>query len=158
MSKEQGLSLTDIGAPHIKVSIGDKQVDVYGLSVENLIALLQRFPEAGKWLAPGTVNMTEMIAAAPKLLSAIIATATGAPEDKESEAVASKLSVEIQLDILDAVVKLTFKDGFGPFVKRIADLSVVAASVNFGRVTGTNSPQQSSPSLPPDTEAKPSGK
>ena len=157
MAKEQGLSLTDIGAPHTKVSVGDKQVDVYGLSAENLIVLLQRFPEAGKWLAPGKVNMTEMIAAAPKLLSAIIATATGSPEDKESEAVASKLSIEIQLDILDAVVKLTFKDGFGPFVKRIADLSVVAASVNYGRVTGMNSPQQSSPLSPPDTEAKPSG-
>lgn len=157
MSKTQGLSLLDIGAPHETVSIGDQALSVYGLSVENLIVLLQRFPEAGQWLAPGSVDMKEMLAAAPKLLQAIIACATGAPEDVDTEAVAARLSIDIQLDILEAVIRLTFKDGFGPFVQRIAVLSGIAASVNFGRVMATNSQPPSSSSSQPDTTPPPSG-
>lgn len=157
MAKEQGLSLTDIGAPRETVKIGDKELDVYGLSAENLIDLLQRFPEAGKWLSPGAVDVKEMLAAAPKFLQAVIAAATGKPGDAETEAVAARLAIEVQLDVLEATVRLTFKDGFGPFVSRIATLLAIAASVNFGRAMVTNSQPQSSPLSPPDTTQPPSG-
>ena len=157
MAQEQGLSLTDIGAPHERVPVGDQMLDVYGLSIDSLIDLLQRFPEAGKWLAPGAVNMNEMLAAAPKLLQAMIASATGKPGDEPTEQIAAKLAVGTQLDILEAVMRLTFKDGFGPFVERIAVLASVAASVNFGRAMATNSQPPSSPSLPLDTPPLPSG-
>ena len=157
MATEQGLSLADIGAPHEQVSIGDQKLDVYGLSVESLIELLQRFPEIGKWLAPGVVDMKEMLVACPKVVRAIIASSTGTPGDMKVEDVAAKLSIEVQLDILEATIRLTFKDGFGPFVQRIAVLASIAESVNFGRVMATNLQPPSKPSSPLDTTPSPSG-
>lgn len=154
---EQGLSLLDIGAPFENVPVGDKKLAVYGLSMENLIDLIQRFPEAGQWLGPDSVDMKAMLAAAPKLLQAVIASATGTPGDEDAENIAARLAIEVQLNIVQAVIRLTFKDGFGPFVERIAELSAIAASVNFGRVMATNSRPPSSSSSQPDTIPQPSG-
>jgi hypothetical protein len=151
MSSPGPLTLLDIGAPYEQVKIGDKSLSVYGLSAENMIILLHRFPEAGKWLSPGAVNIAEMVTAAPKLLAAVIAAATGTPSDEDAERIASRLSVEKQMDVLAAVSRLTFTEGFGPFVQRLAALLDVAKSVNFGRVMAMNSPPQSSPSSLPDT-------
>ena len=159
MAKEQGLSLLDIGAPFGTVSIGDKTLKVYGLSADNLVELMARFPEASAWLSPGAVKLDKMIPAASRCLESVIALATTPDRDQveEAEKVAAKLSVETQLDIVKEIVKLTFKDGFGPFANRIAELFGAAASVNFGRVMGTNSPAPSSISSLPATTAEPSG-
>jgi hypothetical protein len=160
MAKEQqGLSLIDIGAPFGTVPIGDKVLKVYGLSADNLVELMTRFPEASAWLAPGAVKLDKMIPAASRFLEAVIALST-TPDHEHVEAaekVAAKLSVETQLDIIKEIVKLTFKDGFGPFASRIAEMFGAAASVNFGRVMGMNSQAQSSTSSQAATTVEPSG-
>ena len=156
--KSPGLTLLDIGAPTEEVQIGTRgAVTVHGLSAENMVELFQRFPDAMKWITPGNVDLARMTTAGPKLITAVIAYATGSPNSEEAEAVAGNLSIELQLDILEAVFRLSFKDGFGPFVARIAALSGEAESANFGRVTATNSQPESKPSLPTDTTPSPSG-
>lgn len=143
----QGLSLADIGKRYedIKVGEGDDQfVRVYGISAEVCLTLLQRFPEVlTKAMAGGGVKFNDLVVAAPDVLSAIIAAATGNLGNDEVEEDAKNIPLEIQMDILEATGRLTFKSGFGPFVQRITALAngAAAASANFGEVPGTKSPQ-----------------
>jgi len=166
MAREQGLSLLDIGVltEKVQVSVKDGEpvfIDVQGISSEGVLILFQRFPEMQSLMSGMgvAVKPVEILSAAPKAIAAVIAAGCGSPGNPESEAVASQLSVEVQLDILEAISRLTFRSGFGPFVKRIVALSE-AVSANYGRAPGTNSRLQSklsealetqpSGSLPPD--------
>jgi hypothetical protein len=157
MAKEQGLSLLDIGPVSEKVQVGDKLLDVYGVSVKGVFALFARFPEIQQWFKGGRINQEQLIAEAPDTLAAIIAAGCGEPGNGAAEETAGRLPVDTQLDILEAIGRLTFKNGFGPFVKRIVALAAQAQSVNYGRVQDTKSPPVSRPSPPPDTTTKPSG-
>ena len=157
MAKEQGLSLADIGPATEDVTIGDKQVTFRGISTEDVLILFSRFPELKKIVGGGGFKVEDLVTLAPRALSAIIAAAHDELGDDAAEKTAGTLSVETQLDILEAIGRLTFKNGFGPFVERLIALSVVAVSLSNGTVPGMPSPQASSPLSPPDTTQEPSG-
>jgi len=156
MAKEQGLSLLDIGVPTEQIMIGNRPLRVTGIAAEDVFALFQRFPEV-QALIGGRVKLSDLATTAPEALSAVIAAGSGNPGDEAAEAIARRLPVEAQLDILEAIGRLTFKSGFGPFVERVIVLANVVASANFGRAPDMNSPPQSKPSLPPDSTTEPSG-
>lgn len=157
MANEQGLSLLDIGPAVEKVPIGDKFLNVFGVSAEGMFALFVRFPEMQKWFKDNKVDAQKLMAETPGAIAAIIAAGCGVPGNKEAEDRAKTFPVETQMDILEAIGRLTFTKGFGPFVKRIVVLTEQAASVNYGRGLGTKSQPTSKPSLPTDTPPVPSG-
>jgi hypothetical protein len=78
---------------------------------------------------------------APEVINALIAAAVGKPGDPDAEADAAEVPLEIQMDILEAVGRLTFRSGFGPFVARIKALGASLNSANFGAEQATRSPQ-----------------
>jgi hypothetical protein len=146
MRQSQGLSLADIGKKHEDVRVGegdDEFVRVYGISAEVCLSLLQRFPEIlTKAMAGGGVKFNDIIGAAPQVISAVIAAATGQAGDDEVEQDAANLPIEIQMDILEAAGRLTFRSGFGPFAQRIMSLANIARnSASSGEVPATRSPQ-----------------
>lgn len=156
-AQEQGLSLTDIGPLRELIPVGSKKLAVTGISAEGILALFNRFPELREWALAGKVTLTNLQSKAPDALKAIIAAGCGQPGDAKAEAVAGSWPVELQLDILEAIGRLTFTNGFGPFVNRIVALAAQARSVNYGRAPGMPLPQTSNP-LPPSGEApNPSG-
>jgi hypothetical protein len=149
--REQGLSLLDIGPLYELVPAPNgKKLRVYGVSAKGIFAVFQRFPEVGSWFKGGKkVDMAPLIAEAPDAIAAVIAAGCGKPGDMQAEEVAGLLPVETQLDVLEAIGRLTFKNGFGPFVQRIVALSEQAQSLNFGRGLAMRSPPASKPASVP---------
>lgn len=154
---DQGLSLTDIGPLRELVSIGDKKLAVTGISAEGILVLFNRFPVLREWALAGKITLSNVQTKAPDAIKAIIAAGCGQPGDEAAERVAATLAVETQLDVLEAIGRLTFTKGFGPFVNRIVALAAQARSVNYGRAPDTALPQTSKPSPQSGEAPNPSG-
>jgi hypothetical protein len=157
--KEQGLSLRDISDFGEKVDIGDgRKLQVKGISAQGVLLLLMRFPDLQKWLSGQSLALTDTFLQAPETIAAVIAAGTGAPGDTDAEDIAASLPMEVQTDVLEAVYRQTFRNGFGPFVKRVLTLYAAAVqSGNFGGDPGMKSPPESKPLSPTDTPQAPSG-
>lgn len=158
-NKDQGLSLLDLGPLYTSVPVGDegKSVKVYGVSARGIFHIFQRFPEVGLWFKNGVgkkIDPKKLLAEAPGAIASIIAAGCGSPGNDEAELVADLMPIETQLDLLEAILRLTFSKGFGPFVQRIVALSAQAESLNFGKGSVTQSQPQSRNVPMPDTETK----
>jgi hypothetical protein len=64
---------------------------------------------------------------APDLFAKVIAIATGSPDDAAVIAKARELGAADQMAILSVVQKLSFPQGFGPFVDQMTRLMVTGA-------------------------------
>lgn len=159
MAEPQRLSLMDIGPLTEKVPYGENYLQVHGISTEGIFRLFERFPDMQAWLSgAGLADPAQTLLSAPGAIAAIIVAASDAEGSIQAEKNASGLPIEIQLDLLEAIGRLTFRSGFGPFVQRIAQLAAVVAVVaRSGRDTGTNSRRQSTTSLETATPSTPSG-
>lgn len=149
MSNKPGLNLADLANQHENVPVGDNFIRVTGVSAQDGLTILLRFPALAELISGFT--MMGFLKAAPDAVAAIIATATGTPGDEEAEENAKHIPLEIQLDILEAVGRLTFKNGFAPFAERIMALANAANSAPSTKASVMKSQPQSRPSLPPDT-------
>ena len=158
MAKEQGLSLADIGPLSERIPVNDvASLEVYGISAKDILKLFLRFPQTHAWVSGAGVEATDLTKIAPEALAAIIASGCHALGNEEDEKRAADLPIEVQLDCLEAIGRLTFRSGFGPFVNRVVALAALVASENFGRGQGTNSQPQSKPLSPAATEPNTSG-
>jgi hypothetical protein len=161
--REQGLSLLDIGPLSESVPVTDtKSINVFGVSVKGLFIIFQRFPEVGQWFkggvgVQGKIDPAKLMLEAPDAIASIIAAGCGEAGNEQAEANAARLPVEAQLDILEAIARLTFRSGFGPFVQRIVALSKQVESLNYGRASATTSPPVSKNVSPQATNPNPSG-
>jgi hypothetical protein len=150
MSKQPGLNLTDLAPMFEDVPLGDSFLRVHGISAKLGFEIFQRFPKMLGFVGQG-FDLKAFLSVAPDATAAIIAASTGNLGNEVAEEAASRLGVETQFDILEAVGRLTFPKGFAPFVQRIMALGDVASSANYTRVPDMKSPQQSRNSSPPDT-------
>lgn len=149
MTNEPGLTLADLAAMSEDVPVGTRFITVQGISSANALAIFKRFPKLLKMV--NGFDMATFVEVAPDAAAAIIATATGNFGDAAAEENASKIVLEVQYDLLEAIGRLTFKNGFGPFVERIMALGRnVPNFVNSGKAMDTNSPPVSKPSSPAD--------
>jgi hypothetical protein len=116
-------SLLDLGPLTEEVEIRGVKLTINGLSAADLFKLFSQFPDLQQKLAqlgsPGAVMMN----LAPDLFAKMIAMAVGAPGDAEMEARAKKLGAADQINILAAVQRLSFPEGFGPFVEQMTKLA-----------------------------------
>jgi hypothetical protein len=142
MTKEVGLSLRDVGGLYEEVPVGDSFIKVKGIGARTALDIINRFPETMvKALQKGDLNVSLLFKTAPEVINALIAAATGKPGDPDAEADAAEVPLEVQMDILEATAKLTFRSGFGPFVARIKALAGGLNSGSFGAELATKSPQ-----------------
>ena len=161
--KEQGLSLFDIADFGENVVVPDKdgkpqKLKVKGISAQGVVLLLMRFPQLQKWLSGQNVPLSDTLIQSPDMIAAVIAAGTGAPGDTDAEDIAASLPVEVQTDVVEAVYRQTFRNGFGPFVKRVLVLYAAAVqSGNFGVDPGTKSQPELKPLSPTDTPQASSG-
>lgn len=116
---------------------GTKQdVEVFGVSAEGIAYLFNKFPEIRMLMTGKTLEKDKLAKLAPAAIAAIIAAATGSPGDKKAEAVAARLPLESQMDILDATVRLTMPGGIGPFAERLTSLAAMLGA-SESDLTGT---------------------
>ena len=75
-------------------------------------------------------------------VAAIIAAGCGYPGDEQAEAVAGKLALDAQADLLASILRLTLSRGIGPFVKKLTAL---------GGILGADAAQSDTPASAPIT-------
>src|SRR5260221_490370 len=123
MTRQPGLTLSDIAGMSEDVPVGGSYITVHGISAKTVATIIQRFPKLASML--GGFRASDFVEAAPDAVAAIIAAAVDhrrsniATFDAEAEENAGNVPVEVQYDLLEAIGRLTFKNGFGPFVKRV---------------------------------------
>jgi hypothetical protein len=145
-------SLLDLGPLTEEIDIRGVKLKVQGLSAAHLFKLFSEFPDMTQMIGQMGNAGAAMLNMAPDLIAKIIATATGSPDDKQIEEQAKTLGAADQMAILMAVQRLSFPQGFGPFVDQITKLmgtSSLMPSIPSGNTdeSGTNSREPSSASL-----------
>ena len=102
------------------VKIDERFVTVRGLNGEAIASIVSRFPDLAKLLGGGGDVGSRLIGQFGNAIGPIIAAGCGHHNDdktKEYEQVAANLLVEDQLKLIAAIIRLTFPNGMGSFVK-----------------------------------------
>lgn len=134
------VSLLDIAPITGKVKVGEQELELRAITVRDVAVILARFPEVQKAFSGKDVDVSIAMREAPEAVAAAIACGVGKAGEEEYEQHAlNALSPEYQMDILQAILRLTLPRGFGPFVEKLNGL---AADVS-GKVPVTKSPKQS---------------
>lgn len=134
------VSLTDIAPARTTVPVQGHTIEVNGITAKTIAALLERFPEV-KLLMAGKQSTANLFELAPTAIAAIIAAGTGKPDDLDEEQAAARLPIEDQANLIEAISKLTFPSGFGPFVERIMALTAaVEGASGKGLVSNLRKP------------------
>lgn len=129
----------------VKVS-GDRDVTVLGVSALGVAYLLRHFPELRELIVGRDVAVTPelLFEKVPHAIAAIIAAGTGNPGNELAEKAAAQLSINDQMDMLSAIIRLTMPEGLRPFVEKVKSLAQAlgvrdAQSGGTGKVPAMNS-------------------
>jgi hypothetical protein len=127
------LSLLDVLPRHERVSIGGgDQIDVYGISVEDIAKILERYPDVFGQMVNIAKKPTSID---PRLLGALVAASqrtdgfASLVGNEEVEARARALSIGAQMKVMQALGRCTFPDGVGPFLEDLKLISSAATEV-----------------------------
>lgn len=106
------------------VKLDGKRIVVRGLHGDAIASIVARFPDLGFLLGgvAGGVSVPRLIDRFGSAIGPIIAAGCGHLGDEKYEQFASKLLVEYQLDLITAIVGLTFPNGLLSFVQKMATL------------------------------------
>jgi hypothetical protein len=128
------------------IKINGNRLTVRGLSGPAIAAIVARFPDLAAVIGGGIAG-ARLIAQFGHAIGPIIAAGCGHFGDERYEQRASELSVETQLDLINAIIRLTFEKGPLSFVEK---LSALLVGVDEGvkplklRLRKSRSPSQSS--------------
>jgi hypothetical protein len=137
------VSLLDIADQQKTVTIRGKDVAVFGISAQDIVYLFGKFPELRLLMSGKQADLTPetLLKLAPGAVAAAIAAGTGSAGDENAEAVAARLGLGEQLELLAAIFDLTFPQGVGPFVAKLDALGLLkSADGASGWAQDTSSP------------------
>jgi hypothetical protein len=135
---------------------------VVGLSFDTIGQLLERFPILFEALSGRLgAGFPDLVKKAPDAVAAVIAAGSGELNNKKAEKVAKDLPIGVQLELCQAIGRVTFPKGVRPFLE--------AVNATFGASPGpafvapdmrspkpsSNSKDTSTPSSGPLPHAKP---
>lgn len=136
--------LMDIAPLTDKVTVGEAEVTLYGVSARGIAHLLARFPELRKLMAGVEVEADDLMRMGGDVVNAIIACGCGYVGKQEAEAKVDQLPADVQLDMLTKIIKLTMPGGVGPFVEKLTALGgSVAAQSGTAPVSSSPNPSTS---------------
>jgi hypothetical protein len=116
------VGLLDIAPVTATVKWGETEIQCRGVSVKGVAILLQDYPQFTALIAGGAIKPEQILSAAPELVAGIIAAGTGTPGNKEAQEKAADLPMEVQLDLLEHIIKMTMPSGPAPFLRRLTGL------------------------------------
>jgi hypothetical protein len=119
------VGLIDIAPATETVQANGKLVTVHGISAKGLAHLPPRFPELRKLMTGQDVQADQLLGMGGDAVAAIIAAGCGYPGDNAAEEIAGNLSLDIQADLLAAILRLTLPKGIGPFVEKLTGLAII---------------------------------
>lgn len=118
-------------------------VTVHGVFAKGVAHLLGRFPELPKLMSGQQVEADQLMAMGGDAVAAIIAAGCRYPGDDKAEAVAGKLAIDVQADLLAAIVRLTLPAGLGPFVEKLTALGGILDAALSATAQALKSPRPS---------------
>ena len=141
------VGLIDLAPSAETVSVQDKTVTVHGVSAKGLAYLLGRFPDLRRLMTGQDVGVDQLLASGGEAVAAIIAAGCAAPGEERAEAVAGNLPIDVQVDLLVAILRLTLPRGIGPFVAKLTSLASIldVDAARFGTEQASTSPKPSTP-------------
>lgn len=129
------------------VRVNGIRLVVRGLHANDIAHIAARFPQLVSLFGGGGDLGSRLIQQFGEAIGPIIAAGCGHRGNEEREKIASTLLLEDQLDLLKAIIGLTFPNGFGSFVSKItALLAGVGEGAKIYKVRLKKSPSQSAPS------------
>lgn len=137
------VGLIDIAPKVETIDVQGMPVAVHGVSAKGLAILLGRFPELRKLMGGQEVEAEQLMAMGGDAIAAIIAAGCGYPGDEKAEAVAERLAIDLQADLIAAILRLTLPAGLGPFVEKLTALGSLLDAVPSATAPGSKSPQPS---------------
>jgi len=126
--------LIDIAPAAETVPIRGTAITVTGIGAHGIAALLQRFPDLRKMMSGMEIDTDDLVAMGGDVVAAVLAAGTGAAGDEAAEVAAAGLSIDEQMDLLGAVMKVTMPKGVGPLVEKLAGMGVL---VDGGAASGS---------------------
>ena len=125
------VGLVDIAPAVAKVTVGKVEVPVYGVSAHGIAYLFGQYPELRALVLGKTVDVDRLVKLGPDVVVSIIAAGVGSPGDEATEDAARKQPVEVQVDFLEAILRITLPGGLRPLAERLNRLAS-AAGVEAG--------------------------
>jgi hypothetical protein len=142
------VGLIDIAPAVETVTVRGTPVPVFGVSAAGIAYLLRKYPEI-RMLLSGKMPETErLFDLGGGVVAAVIAAGTGAPGSEEHEAVAMSLSINDQITLVEAIMRVTMPEGFGPFAARLQAIGDRVGLAASATEPGTKSGKQSKRSSP----------
>lgn len=131
-----------------EVEVLGTKVTVKGLTGNQISELLIRFPQVVELMGGQGMKLITAGKVAPQALAAIIAMGCQQKEDlRDLEDKAASLPLEIQIDLVFEVGRLTFPSGYGPFVEKLKGMAEAVAG-KAGKDQATSSATPSPPLSP----------
>lgn len=119
------------------VEIRGMKISVGGIGLAAIAQLLNRFPNFRKMMSGQETDLSQVISGGDDFVAALIAAGTGEAGDPEAERIASVLSIDEQVSLLEPILRLTLPEGVGPFVAKLNKLgAVLNAGLSDGRQSG----------------------
>ena len=137
------VGLIDIAPSVETVDVQGAPVAVHGISAKGIAHLLGRFPELRMLMTGQQVETEQLMTMGGDAVAAIIAAGCGYPGDEKAEAVAGKLSLDAQADLLAAILRLTLPRGVGPFVEKLTALGGILDAAPSDTALASRSPKPS---------------
>ena len=118
--------LLDIAESIETVTIRGQAVAVPGIDARGIIHILQRFPVIREHMAKkGGVKPERLMEIGGEAVAAIIAAGTGHPGDPKHEAAAGRIGIDDQIELLEAIFRVTLPKGVDSLVQKLGSLGVL---------------------------------
>jgi hypothetical protein len=137
------VSITDAGPLIRNVNVGGKDIVVSGISFSDLVPMLDRFPELRRMLTParGEISTDDfsfegILKLGPRIIGAAITAGIGESGNAEVEKWAMKLAIGYQVEIMRAVIDLTFPKGVRSLVEDLRAMGLLGGAEEEGEETG----------------------
>ena len=137
------VGLIDIAPKLEAVDVQGASVSVHGISAKGVAHLLGRFPELRMLMTGQDVEAAQLMAMGGDAVAAIISAGCGYPGDEKAEAVAGRLSIDAQADLLAAILRLTLPVGLGPFVEKLTTVGRLLDAAPSVSAPASKSPKPS---------------
>lgn len=117
-----------------RVKIGRGEVEVIGISLNDIGVLIRRFPELVTGLFSGSISADLLIRDIPAAVPPLLAAGVGKLGDEKAEQHLGRLPAIQQLTLLDEVLSETMGGEGGPFVAKFKSIAK-RVGYDFDKVT-----------------------
>jgi hypothetical protein len=133
-------SIMDIGPLSASVALRGVELSINGIGSDAIVVLLQMFPDLHRAIGMRKeMNAADFMKLGPDIVAAVIAVGTGYDVTDEVIAKIKTFSIGEQMSLIAPILKLTFPQGFGPFVDALTEVVEGASQAGqSGKVPVTN--------------------